>query len=295
MDNRKRDSKRFHGRQLTSFIITCAFLVIAVTGLVLYIVPSGRVARWTNWMLFGLNKDQWGAVHTIFAFIFIISTAFHIYFNWKTLIGYFKKKVQSQFRYKAEIIASSLFTITFLIITIADLPPSRQIMEISGSIKDSWDVGDIQAPFPHAEEFSVKSLAIEIRMEPEIVINRLQDNGLRGVTPDITIIDLAALNGTSPEKIFGILRKTAPGSKSTGGDGVESVAEIHKTIDNRLPTTGLGRLTLQDTSEKLGIPLERAIELLQKRQIKAAGDDKLKDLAEQINGTPIDVVDILKN
>lgn len=53
-------TRLIHGRQLTSFIITFAFVVIAISGVILYIVPPGRVANWTNWQLLGLGKEQRG-------------------------------------------------------------------------------------------------------------------------------------------------------------------------------------------------------------------------------------------
>jgi len=39
---------RFSYRVLTSFFVTFDFLILLVTGVVLYVVPPGRVANWTN-------------------------------------------------------------------------------------------------------------------------------------------------------------------------------------------------------------------------------------------------------
>jgi hypothetical protein len=60
-------------RSLTAFIVTWAFIVLMVTGLVLYVVPHGRVAYWVHWSLVGLEKDQWAWVHMIFGGIVIVA------------------------------------------------------------------------------------------------------------------------------------------------------------------------------------------------------------------------------
>jgi len=39
---------RFSYQVLTSFFVTFDFLILLVTGVVLYVVPHGRVANWTN-------------------------------------------------------------------------------------------------------------------------------------------------------------------------------------------------------------------------------------------------------
>ena len=45
-------------RSLIAFLVTWAFAVLTVTGIVLYIVPQGRIAYWTHWSLAGLDKEQ---------------------------------------------------------------------------------------------------------------------------------------------------------------------------------------------------------------------------------------------
>lgn len=45
-------------RSSTSFLVTWSFLVLTITGFVLYVVPHGRVAYWIHWSLAGMEKDQ---------------------------------------------------------------------------------------------------------------------------------------------------------------------------------------------------------------------------------------------
>ncbi len=71
--------KAINVRALTAFIVTWAFAVAIVTGIVLYVVPQGRVAYWTDWHLISLAKDVWSNIHIVFGAIFIVSGVLHLY------------------------------------------------------------------------------------------------------------------------------------------------------------------------------------------------------------------------
>ena len=53
-------------RSLVAFLVTWSFLVLTVTGIVLYIVPHGHIAFRVHWSLLGLEKEQWAGVHMMF-------------------------------------------------------------------------------------------------------------------------------------------------------------------------------------------------------------------------------------
>ena len=84
---------RFSWRAFTSILLVWSGLVMAVSGIVLYIAPTGRVAHAAVWTLMGLDKEGWGAVHTILSFIFTIFAILHIVLNWKPLISYLKDRM----------------------------------------------------------------------------------------------------------------------------------------------------------------------------------------------------------
>jgi hypothetical protein len=69
----------------------------AVTGIVLFVTPPGRVAHWPGWRLPGLGKDRWSAPHIWFALLFLIASGFHTWLNWRTLLGYFTSRLTHQF------------------------------------------------------------------------------------------------------------------------------------------------------------------------------------------------------
>ena len=89
---------RFSYRVLNSFFVTFDLLILLVTGVVLYVVPHGRVAYWTNWELMGLSKDQWTSVHILSALLFLLVSILHLIFNWKPFKHYFYHKLQGVHR-----------------------------------------------------------------------------------------------------------------------------------------------------------------------------------------------------
>ncbi|WP_029131881.1 DUF4405 domain-containing protein [Sedimenticola selenatireducens] len=97
-------------RSLIAFLVTWAFVVLTVTGIILYIIPHGRIAYWTHWSLAGLGKEQWGWVHMMFGGIFIVTGALHLYYNWKPFKKYLAERVRGKLNLSHELVASLLLT-----------------------------------------------------------------------------------------------------------------------------------------------------------------------------------------
>jgi len=79
-------------RKITSLTALISFVLLIVTSIILYIVPSGRVAYWAGYRLWGLDKVQWGNVHINLGFLLLIAIILHVYYNWTVMISYMKNK-----------------------------------------------------------------------------------------------------------------------------------------------------------------------------------------------------------
>ena len=44
-------------KKITSLSLGISFLIMSYTGIMLFIVPHGRVAYWSNWHLWGLRDN----------------------------------------------------------------------------------------------------------------------------------------------------------------------------------------------------------------------------------------------
>ena len=79
-------------RRIISLTIFLSFIMMAYTGIMLFLCPQGRVAYWTGWRLFGLSKEQYGELHTTFMIVFLVGGIWHITLNWRPIKGYLKNR-----------------------------------------------------------------------------------------------------------------------------------------------------------------------------------------------------------
>ena len=82
MEDQLKSKKRFSTKGFTSLLLTCCFLVMTVSGVILFLTPRGRDARWTDWTLFGLDKEEWGALHINNSILLLVVVAVHLVLNW---------------------------------------------------------------------------------------------------------------------------------------------------------------------------------------------------------------------
>jgi hypothetical protein len=92
----------FNRRAFVSVLTAFSFVLMAVTGMVLFLAPACRIARDTSWTIWGHDKEQWAAVHVWFSIAFIVASLFHIYLNWSVLTKYFKTKLRQGLAFRAE-------------------------------------------------------------------------------------------------------------------------------------------------------------------------------------------------
>ena len=274
------DKKPFHKKGMTTFIVAWTFLVLVVTGGVLYASPKGRVAHWTDWTVFGLDKEEWGAVHVLTALAFVLAGAFHIYFNWTVFVSYFKKRVQTGFHLKREFAVATGVTALVLAGTILNLPPFSQVLSWSDDIKDYWEAKAVVLPYAHAEESSLEDFCAKVGLPVEGAITRLQAKGYEVPDASMALGDLARLNGTGPSGMFSELLQAAPKGAGQAPMGMGA---------------GIGRKTLQQLSEELGIEVDDVLARLRSRDIEANADLSLREAAKDAGMMPKQLLDIISN
>ena len=58
--NSKNHHRTWKWRSMVSLYLLIAGIALFISGVVLYIAPSGRVANFMDWHFVGLDKGQWG-------------------------------------------------------------------------------------------------------------------------------------------------------------------------------------------------------------------------------------------
>ncbi len=258
--------KKFSLKVFTSFNLFLIFVVITITGIVLYFTPPGRVANWINWTFLGLTKTQWQAIHTIFSFAFIAFSIIHLFFvNWKSFFAYIKKKSENSFNRTKELYLSLIISLIFFFGTLYNLPPFVTIMDFGEYLTESWETEEEAPPIPHTEKLSINELANQLEnFSKETILRKLESNQIKFKNENQTLSEIGLLNNKSPEELYKLIT-----TKNKSG-------------------SGLGRKTLKELAELNKINLKELLQNLKNNKIEATPESLLKEIAEKNNITPFE-------
>ena len=273
MNNKK--SNRIYWRSVISFYILISFIVMSISGIILFFAPPGRVAHWSEWTFVALSKEQWQSVHTIFTFVFVFAIAFHIYFNWKVIITYLKSRMGEGMRRRNELILASVFSLLVVVLTIANIPPFSAVMVFGEDLSESWSDENSEPPVPHAELLTLSEFAKVINVGKDQLLTELKSNGLKVPSDTVTVIELAEFNNTTPQNVYKSVQ-----SKDNKVTLVEG--------------TGYGRKSIKQISKDLNIDLAIVLDRLKEKGINAAPDDKIRDLARENDISPIELIKLIQ-
>ncbi len=287
---------------LTMFI---SFIMMAYTGVMLFLAPHGRVAYWTGWHLLGLDKTQYGEVHTTAMLVFLVTGIWHTVLNWKPIVNYLRNKSRKITIFRPEFNLALGINVVFLVGTLAGFPPFSSFLNVSESIKDYWEERSGPPPWGHAEANTIarftRGLVNWERLEHDRQVTLTVEEALAALrAADITVesetalvIDIANANGTTPQAIMEILRR-AERPLNDDERTSEQPGEQPQVSSGpfRQPASGLGRLTLRSYCERYHHDLARVTALL-----SAEGpvdvDQRLRDLATDRGTDPEGIVDLL--
>jgi hypothetical protein len=267
----------FHWRSFVSFYMLFSTLAIAISGSVLYIAPPGRIANWSYWALGGLEKANWQAVHTIFAFLFVVTAVFHVYFNWRVIVSYVKTKLDEGMRRKRELSLSSALVVGVLALTLTGMPPFGTVMSVGDDLKNSWATSANEPPVPHAEAWTLAKFSETMKIPIEEVTANLSKAGMAAPGPDVTLLDLAKQHDITPQQVYTAALGSAKAAKMPLAEG-----------------GGYGRKTVRQISDQLGIPVETGLERLRTGGVDAAADNNIRELALKKGRSPIEIVKLLE-
>ena len=266
---------KFNWRALISLFVFFSLIIITVSGVVLYLAPAGRIAKWTHISIIGFEKEQWQAIHTIFGYLFAISIIFHIKFNWKPLVSYFRRKIEKRAVLRKELVVSFAVTLLWFIFTLFNLPPFSLVMDLGETLSDSWAKEQNEPPVPHAEEMTISELAEAVDQTAEVLLSNLKANNVAADKQDV-VKDLAKKYNLTPMELFEKMKTVKK-------------AESSVTYSGR----GLGRKTLKEVCELESLDLEKSLLLLKNKGIDADAEMTLRDIAEKYNLKPVDIMEII--
>ncbi len=138
--------KFFSLKILTSFCLFLSFMILLVSGVILYVYPegggSGVMAEFG-----GLTKPVWLNQHIIFGLVFTLFALYHLFFiNWTPFLSYLKKKKNEGWQRPAELVATVILTSFIAIGTYAHIQPFPALLGTGRSIAGSPARNENDAP-----------------------------------------------------------------------------------------------------------------------------------------------------
>ena len=274
-------------RSLMSFMVTWSFLILTVTGIVLYVVPHGRVAYWVHWSMLGMEKEQWGWVHMMFGGVFILTGALHLYFNWKPFMKYLAGRVQGHLALKREVLIATGLTLAIFIVSVFNLPPASWVIELNSSIKSTWVTSpELEPPFGHAEEASIAGIARRMDLDLDRALVNLQAADIVFASKRDSLEKVARANGITPMQVYATIKQNnLPKDQPPPANAEE--------IEARFAGTGLGRQTLSELFVTIDVDPVDGMARLKHAGIEASEEETAREIADRYDASPIDLVQIL--
>jgi hypothetical protein len=269
----------FQWRALTSVLMTLGFAMLALSGVMLFLSPPGRVANWTNWTLLGLRKSEWGGIHIWFGTLFLVMTALHVYFNWRPLVSYFKSRMTRRVGFRREWAYAAVVTVVVFGGTKAGIPPFSTLLAWNEEVKESWEVAEQRAPIPHAELLSLAALAEKGGVALSEAQRRLADRGIPDAAGDRIVQAIADDAKLPAREIYEIITR-ADSSASRHGEGKAGGGLGWKTLAQFCTEEGLTLATVRARLEAKGITFTETM--------------TLRDIAKANGQVPYELVEWLR-
>lgn len=266
----------FSLRKTVSLTLGFSFTVMTVTGLVLFVTPKGKVAYWSDWMLFGLSKDAWSHLHITSMVLMLVAGIWHIYYNWGPIVGYLKNRARKVTLFKPEFLAAAVLNILFVAGTLYGIPPFQTLIDLNDNVKQYWERTEGSPPYGHAESSSLKAYSRFIGQDADAAMARLQSRGITVGSVDETIESIARSSNTTPQAIDAILRPNA------------------KAKTSQSDVAYLGRRTLKELGEMEKIDLEKSLAYLKKKGFDATDTMRMREVADHFELTPYEMYGRLK-
>lgn len=280
---------------MTTVLIAISFVVLVVTGAVMFLSPPGRIANWTNWNVLGLRKSDWTGLHIGFSALFLVVAGFHLFFNWRPMVSYFKDRLTRRLGLRREWAAALGIGVLVFAGTRAGIPPFSTLLAWNEELKESWDQPAARAPIPHAELLTFTELAEKGGVAPAMAATRLEAKGIKGFAPDTVVQQIADAAGVPAQRVYEIMLaedsakegvaagRGGPGAGRGQGQGAAGAGG------------GPGRKTLTQFCAEEGIAVKEALARLEAKGFKAQESHTLREIAEN-NGfeKPYGLIEIIR-
>jgi hypothetical protein len=313
-------TRRLHLRGFISLLTALSFLIMTVSGVILFITPQGRIAYWLDWTFLGISKTQWGDMHITTSLLFALAGLWHTWLNWRALVSYFQDKASKALALKAELAVATVITVFCTIGGIYKTPPLSYILDFNAYFQESWIKTPEDEPvISHAELMPLKQFLQKVDIELEPALAELSKQGIKVDGPDQKLLDISRKNGKSPAHIYKLL-KTLEGEKTPVAAATSAVVKPQQVagqpptvtgtaktaqppkaqqvwtaelVQQQFEGKGVGRKTLADLCQEFHLDLAVISSKLAAKGIKMKSGDSLKKVSDERGELPIEILKVI--
>jgi len=192
-------------RHLVSLTTMFTFLLLIFTGVVLYIVPHGRIAYWSDWHWLGLSKTEWGDLHLTSGVLFCVAGVWHACLNGRAIVRYLRRRRNGATVVSPELVMSLVLTAILCVGTYLDWPPFSWIVGLGERIKDAGSEKYGEPPYGHAELSSLELVSQRMRLDLKTALKSLREANIEFEGKGDILGDIAVRNGTSSSEVYKII------------------------------------------------------------------------------------------
>ena len=275
-------------RKTTSLTAGLSFIAMFLTSVILYIVPQGRIAYWSDWRLWGLSKEQWGNIHINTGILFLLSLGLHIYYNWTPIKNYLKNRTKKLVIFTKEFNLALVLTLICILGTHFEIPPFSSILSVSESIKDQAAVKYGEPPYGHAELSSLKTFTQKVGLDLDQSLERIKSEGFAVKDGNQTLIEISKINNVPPQQVYLAMKPKDKDSK-------RQIVSAGNTIQlPESPPPGTGNMTLADLCAQFNLNIKTLLRDMSGTGIKADESQTIKKIAEINQTGPLDIYENIK-
>ena len=204
-------------RGVVDLLLLIVFVGIAVTGIGLYLAPSGRIAESIGWTFLGMDKDTLTNVHTYLGFIMIGLVGVHLAVGFRSMLVMLKSAFKSS---KAKVVAGLIIPILLIAVGFQAFSAYTGEEETTYESYDSYyeesTNSTVYITGTMMKYYTVQELAKEFNVSTDALIEKLKEKGIEA-TPDEKLVEIEYKYDLDREEFKAMLEHVISSIK--GGNG----------------------------------------------------------------------------
>lgn len=285
-EDKDKQNRIVHGHSLTTFLTTFSFVIVAVSGIMMFIVPPGRIASWTEWKFIGLTREEWVSIHVVLAIFFAGISIYHLIRNWRIFASYVISKVSKELHYTRELIISIVIVLFCAFGAYFQIFPFGPFITFNTWVKTLWVTSpEFEPPIAHGEDLSLVTFATRMGMDLNQAMEELKKNKISVQDVNDTLALIGDQNNISPMELYMKIKKfETPITPST--------VFTDETVEQKFEGRGIGEKTLAQVAKENNLDLDAMKKRLSAQGVTLKEGETIRQLADRqkVKTVPIQIL-----